>query len=76
MRLNAWLKQNSLTQQMFLEISRGHGAEFTMSALNKWCSGSRIPRSQEMAIIYKVTDGQVQPNDFYNFTHQPVAIVQ
>ena len=27
--------------------------------------GQRTPRKDEMVLIYKFTDGAVQPNDFY-----------
>ncbi len=36
--------------------------------LAKWVTGTRIPRKEEMQIIYKVTEGSVQPNDFYELS--------
>jgi DNA-binding transcriptional regulator YdaS (Cro superfamily) len=33
--------------------------------INKYKMGIRIPKPEAMEVIYRVTDGQVQPNDFY-----------
>jgi transcriptional regulator with XRE-family HTH domain len=65
MKLAAWLKQNDLTQQEFLTLSKESGGKFSIHALNKWCSGNRIPRPKDMYLIASVTRGGVQPNDFY-----------
>ena len=65
MKLATWLKQNQMTQQKFLEESNALGYDFSIHAVVKWCSGRRIPRGPEMTAIYKVTGGNVTPNDFY-----------
>ncbi len=66
MRLTEYLKANKITQQNFLQNSKDLGGGFSIHAVSKWCQGQRIPRQDEMYIIYKLTDGQVTPNDFYN----------
>lgn len=37
----------------------------TPSAVYLWINGSRVPDRKYMAKIFDLTDGQVQPNDFY-----------
>jgi len=66
MRLTEYLKANKITQQNFLQCAIDVGGEFSIHAVSKWCQGQRIPRQDEMYIIYRLTDGQVTPNDFYN----------
>ena len=66
MKLSAWLKENKMTQKQFLEIAaNSHSANFSTHALVKWCSGQRIPRPEDMKVIYNATEGNVSPNDFY-----------
>lgn len=65
MKLSAWLKQNSLTQQDFHKILKDSNVDVSTHAISKWCNGSRIPRQNEMKAIHIVTRAEVQPNDFY-----------
>ena len=65
MRLTEFLKENKMTQENFLQQSKQHQGTFSIHAVSKWCQGQRIPRQEEMYIIYKITDGKVTPNDFY-----------
>jgi len=66
MKLSAWLKENKMTQKQFLEVARkDHSADFSYHALVKWCSGQRIPRTEDMKVIHEATQGNVAPNDFY-----------
>ena len=65
MKLNEYLKQNKLTQDDFLILSKSFDASFSIHAVSKWCQGQRIPRQDEMQSIYLITDGKVTPNDFY-----------
>lgn len=44
------------------------GIKVPQGTLAKWILGVRIPRKEEMLIIYDVTEGKVQPNDFYGVT--------
>ena len=37
------------------------------STVLKWCKGTRIPRPENMRAIYRLTKGQVQAKDFYEF---------
>ena len=65
MELKDYLKTNKITQTKFVEALAGKGLIITQGAINKWVNGDRIPRKKEMSIIYKSTNGQVTPNDFY-----------
>ena len=65
MTLSEYLKEEKLTQEKFLQISTAYGATFTIHAISKWCQGHRIPRQEEMQTIYEITEGKVEPNDFY-----------
>ena len=66
MKLAAWLKNKGLTQKQFCDLANQSSEKFSYHALSKWCAGQRIPRPKEMGIIYYLTDGAVQPNDFYS----------
>lgn len=65
MNLSTWLKANRITHQGFISMAEEAGATFSIHALNKWCNGQRIPRPEDMRAIHQLTDGAVQPNDFY-----------
>ena len=65
MTLSEYLKENKITQDRFLEIAKDKGATFSIHAISKWCQGHRIPRQEEMQTIYEITEGKVEPNDFY-----------
>lgn len=65
MKLNEWLREQKVTQREFVTIGKKHGGDFSYHAVTKWCSGQRIPRSDEMVIIHKATEKKVAPNDFY-----------
>jgi transcriptional regulator with XRE-family HTH domain len=76
MKLAAWLKQNDLTQKEFCELANRSNERFSYHALSKWCAGQRIPRPKEMGIIVNLTNGDVQPNDFYALEKPAVVNVQ
>ena len=66
MKLKNYLLHNKHTQRSFIEqIEMAKGIKVPQGTLAKWILGVRIPRKEEMLIIYDVTDGKVQPNDFY-----------
>ncbi len=66
MRLVTWIKEQGMTQDAFVLEAQRRGAKFSKHAVHKWCSGSRVPRPEEMRFIYEFTHHDVQPNDFYN----------
>jgi len=66
MKLSVWLKQNDATHQSFTNYANNRGVNFSKHAVAKWCNGQRIPRKDEMESIHRLTEGGVQPNDFYN----------
>ena len=66
MQLKSYLTENKHTQMSFIElIEMATGVRIPQGTFAKWITGSRIPRKREMIILYEITEGQVQPNDFY-----------
>ena len=60
MRLQKWRENKGLT----LDSVAGRVGVASMT-VSRWERGSRIPRRGEMLRLFLCTDGQVQPNDFY-----------
>lgn len=66
MKLKEYLKQNNHTQMSFIEqIEMATDMRIPQGTFAKWITGSRIPRKREMLILDRITEGSVQPNDFY-----------
>ncbi len=66
MKLSTYLKDKQHTQKTFIEeVEMATSVKIPQSTLAKWILGIRIPRKEEMLLLYDVTEGQVQPNDFY-----------
>ena len=66
MKLKEYLKVNKHTQMSFIEeVEMATGTKIPQGTLAKWITGIRIPRKEEMLILYSVTEGEVVPNDFY-----------
>ena len=66
MQLKEYLKSNNYTQMSFIqEIKEQRDIQIPQGTLAKWITGIRIPRKKEMLVLMDVTNGQVQPNDFY-----------
>jgi transcriptional regulator with XRE-family HTH domain len=61
MKLYEWRKKENKTQQ---EVADALGV--FQSVIQKWESGETIPRAESMQKIVEYTNGEVQPNDFYN----------
>jgi len=67
MLINDWLSENKVSQMEFCNrYYEESGNTLTQGAISKWANNERIPRKEEMKVIYAVTNGVVQPNDFYN----------
>ena len=66
MKLGLWIKSNGMTHTDFTVAAEKIGMSISIHAVNKWCSGARIPRQKEMACIYILTGGNVSADDFYN----------
>lgn len=61
MRLDQWrIEQGLNIQQLADRIPTTHTAAW------RYCRGIRVPNRATMPAIYRVTAGQVQPNDFYD----------
>lgn len=67
MLLRDYLQKENLTQMKFIDLCEmATGKIIPQGTLAKWILGVRIPRKSEMEMLYMITDGEVQPNDFYN----------
>jgi len=75
-RLRTWLKDQSLTYDAFRQLMNDRGAACSRHAISKWANGVRIPRREDMAVIYAVTDGIVTANDFYDLPDQVMVAVE
>ena len=66
MQLKEYLKSKNYTQMSFIqEIETQRNVRIPQGTLAKWITGVRIPRKKEMILLVEVTNGKVQPNDFY-----------
>jgi hypothetical protein len=69
MKLKEYLETQEHTQMSFIdEIEMAKGIKVPQGTLAKWILGARIPRKKDMLLLYEVTEGKVQPNDFYDVT--------
>ena len=69
MHLRDYLKNQKHTQMSFIDlVEMATNVRIPQGTLAKWVTGTRIPRKEEMQIIYKVTEGSVQPNEFYELS--------
>ena len=67
MKLKNYLHKENLTQHEFIKIIEDNsGKKIPQGTLAKWITGMRIPRKDEVKLIYEVTDKLVDPNDFYD----------
>ena len=67
MKLKDYLKENQFTQKTFLlHIKENKDIEISPSTFAKWVRNIRIPRKDEAKTIYEITNGAVEPNDFYD----------
>ena len=67
MKLKNYLLKENLTQHEFIKIIEDNsGKKIPQGTLAKWITGMRIPRKDEVKLIYEVTDKLVEPNDFYD----------
>ena len=73
MQLKDYLSNNHQTQMSFIkEIKDMTGVSIPQGTLAKWILGTRIPRKKEMIILFEITNGDVQPNDFYLLREAPL----
>lgn len=61
MKLNDWLKEEG---QTYSWLAREVGASHA-SVARRWCLEGMVPTSRFMTKIVMLTEGKVQPNDFY-----------
>ncbi len=59
-RLKQYLKEHGITGAQFAEML-GVG----QSAVSMWLTGERFPSRENIQKIVELTNGEVQPNDFY-----------
>lgn len=68
MKLAAYLTMNEIKQRMMAEALSLH-----ILTVNRWCTGRSMPTRSDMLRIYRWTNGEVQPNDFYDLPDLAVA---
>ena len=61
MKLSTYLSYQRVTVAKFSEQTG-----ILPDTIHKYKFGLRIPKPEQMKIIYNCTDGEVQPNDFYD----------
>ena len=67
MKLRQYLKEENLTHHAFIDIiEMATGKKVPQGTLAKWILDVRVPRKNEMEMLFSITEGKVQPNDFYN----------
>jgi len=60
-----------MTLKKWLKIKPMNGAEFaaymgvSTSAVSRWLNGHRIPRPEQVRMIYVLTKKRVRPQDWY-----------
>jgi hypothetical protein len=64
--LGEWLHRNGLGVREFGEM-----VDCCWSSISRFCCGGRIPRHDLMVRIYVATNGEVQPNDFFDLPKLP-----
>ena len=55
-----------MTYRNFKEFCHQNDFHFSMGTLNKWISGQRIPKGENLKRIHKITNGEVTVFDFEN----------
>lgn len=48
----------------YAALARSLGANHA-TIVRRWCIGDKVPSKRYMAVIIELTQGAVQPNDFY-----------
>ena len=61
MKLQEYLDNNKKT---VADLARACEVKHTVAL--RWANGARRPSRENMQKIFAYTDGQVEPNDFYN----------
>lgn len=66
MKLKSYLQHHNLTQMAFIEkVHNEHKIRIPQGTLAKWINGQRMPRKNEMLVLFNATEQTVTPNDFY-----------
>tara|TARA_Y100000004_G_C8895174_1_gene403802 strand:+ start:997 stop:1206 length:210 start_codon:yes stop_codon:yes gene_type:complete len=67
MKIQEYLKENKISQESFCKtIFDSTGIPLRQGSLSKYCLDKRTPKREIMQAIYKVTNKQVTPNDFFD----------
>jgi arginine repressor len=67
MLLKDYLKYKKINQAELLKIIYiESGKRVPQSTMSKWILGIRIPRYEDMQLIYRITNKKVDANSFYN----------
>ena len=60
MKLKEWIEKSGKTMKEFADDLKSNYED-----VRRYCAGEVIPRPDRMAKIVEITNGEVQPNDFY-----------
>ena len=64
MKLEHFRKKRKLSYKQLANFL-GFDGKSAASTVLRWCKGDRTPKPEYISKIYKLTQGKVQPNDFY-----------
>jgi hypothetical protein len=65
MKLKEWMDREEVSNQEF-----GKRIERSSEAVRRYAEGLRIPDRETMPLIVRETNGEVQPNDFFDLPEQ------
>ena len=66
MNFKDWRHNNLLTQTEAVQLlqDNGAGSGIDQPAMSRWENGESYPSANSQKVIYKVTKGEVTPNDW------------
>lgn len=67
-KLREWRRARKLTQG-----AAGEMAGVTRKTWHEWETGKTRPSETQMQRVYVITEGEVEPNDFYNLPVLPTS---
>lgn len=70
MKLQDWIYKKGMNHAAFAELAKQRDALWSRTKVHRIIKKGKKPSDKEMADIFAVTDGAVQPNDFYDLPEQ------
>lgn len=72
-KLDEYIRRNRLTNKLFSDrvaIAMGK-KQFSHRTVEQWRTGRAVPRVRAQQAIFKITDGEITPNDFIRLQALP-----